>query len=157
MLIWTHKQEIAEVSLSKGRSQYIIGGKQNKIFRHRGDNKKNFTSNCPTTKATLDGAEYQEGAISPTGEKEGSELVPGYPHGVRHSWRNLFLSCSTQSTEAVPLGLGGGRRSEKRKIRISKGIKGTWLFLTLLSRKSTHKPPQPWISLPVSQDPTPRV
>lgn len=72
-------------SLLKGRLQYIIGGKQNKIFRHRGDNKKTFASNCPTTKATLDGAEYQEGAISPTGEKEGSELVTGYPSGVRHS------------------------------------------------------------------------
>lgn len=157
MLIWTHKQEIAEVQPSQREITVHHWRKTKQNIQTRGDNKKTFASNCPTTKATLDGAEYQEGAISPIGEKEGSELVTGYPSGVRHSWRNLFLSCSTQSTEAVPLWLGGGRRSEKKQIRISKGIKGTWLFLTLFSRKSTQKPPQPWISLPVSQDPTPWV
>lgn len=60
------------------------------------------------------------------------ELMPSHPCWVRCQWGNPLLSGSTQSTEAGPPWLVGGRRSGKRQMRISKGIEGMQFLLTVL-------------------------
>lgn len=74
----------------------------------------------PSPMGTLHGSELSSSGTSTTREKESSKRVPGYPTNAGHSRRNLFLSSSTQSTEAGPPNWG----REKSRKEIGKNIKG---------------------------------
>ena len=77
-------------------------------------------------------------------KRESSDYsLPDFSCCEVYCWRNLFLSSSTQTTEAGPPWLRGGRL-EKIQIRIFKGIKGTQFLPTALRILAGIPPSRFW-------------